>query len=140
VYVSIEQKSSATPADCIHVDADAGPGSLYPGLFRGFGISAAVFLGKIFADMYSFHRFKMLPAEVQIDQLYLHGIGLDLACCSKGTEAVLFAYHDFYVELTVAKYTDEILSIQCFHSTRKLVPYLHQIDITEITVLLACSK
>jgi hypothetical protein len=44
------------------------------------------------------------------------------------------------VELVVEKYTDEILSINCFSSTKKLEPYLHQVDITDITSLLACSK
>ncbi len=77
---------------------------------------------------------------MQINQLSLHGIGLDLAYCTKGAEAVLFAYLDFYVELVVEKYTDEILSINCFSSTKKLEPYLHQVDITDITSLLACSK
>lgn len=90
--------------------------------------------------MYSFHRFQNLPANLQIDQLSVHGIVLDLAHSIKGAEAVLFAYHDFYVELLMVKQTDEILSLRCFKSTKKLEPYLRQIDITEITVLLACSR
>lgn len=90
--------------------------------------------------LYSFRRFSKLSTEQQIHQLSLHGIALDLAYCTQGAEAVLFAYYDFYVELVVEKYIDEILSIKSFRSVRKLAPYLHQVDITEITALLACSK
>ena len=90
--------------------------------------------------MYSLHRFKMLPAEKQVDQLSLYGTGLDLAYFTKGAEAVLFAYHDFYVELVVVPYTDEILAVRCFQSLRKLEPYLRQVNITPITALLTCSK
>jgi hypothetical protein len=91
-------------------------------------------------SLYSFYRFTKLAAERQIHQLSLHGISLDLAYCTNGAEAVLFAYHDFYVELVVEKITDEIQSIKCFRSHRKLAPYLHQVDISEITALLACSN
>jgi hypothetical protein len=90
--------------------------------------------------MYSFHRFKVLPAEQQIEQLSLHGIALDLASSIKSAETVLFAYNDFYVELMVIKCTDEIHSLKCFKSTKRLEPYLHQVDITEITALLACNR
>jgi hypothetical protein len=90
--------------------------------------------------MYSFRRFKTLLPETQLHQLSLHAVSLDLAYCTGRTEAVLFAYHDFYVELVVEKITDEIHSIHCFRSLRKLEPYLHQIDISTITALLACSK
>lgn len=90
--------------------------------------------------MYTFQQFKRLPAEKQLEQLTRHGITLDLWYSIHGAEAVLFAYHIFYVELVVEKYTDEILSVHCFQSTLKLAPYLQQIDITEITALLACSK
>jgi hypothetical protein len=90
--------------------------------------------------MYTFHRFKMLSGEQKLYVLSRHGIGLDLAYCTKDAEAVLFAYRDFYVELVVQKHYDEILAINCFHDVRKLEPYLHQVDITEICALLACSK
>ena len=91
-------------------------------------------------NVYSFHRFKALSAEAKIEQLSLHGNCLDLAYPTQGAEAVLFTYRDFYVELVVEKFTDEILGIRCFHGTKKLEPYLLQIDISEINALLACSK
>lgn len=90
--------------------------------------------------MYSFHLFKRLPPDVQIDQLRQDGVALDLAYSVRSAEAVLFAYNNFYVELLVACYVDEILSLKCFKSLKKLEPYLHQIDISEITPLLSCSR
>lgn len=87
--------------------------------------------------MYSFHRFKRLPADVQTDELCRHGVALDLAYAVHAAEAVLFAYDNFYVELVVERQTDEILSLKCFKSLKKLAPYLPQIDIGEITALLS---
>ena len=75
---------------------------------------------------------------MQIDVLNQEGIALDLACTAKTAEGVLFAYNDFYVELVVEKYSDEILALKCFKSTRRLHPYLPQVDISQITSLLAC--
>lgn len=86
--------------------------------------------------MYTFYRFKAQPPEVQMEELNLHGVSLDLANYTKETEAVLFAYHNFYVELVVQKYTDDIISINCFRNPQKLEPYLGQVDITEISSLL----
>ena len=90
--------------------------------------------------LYNFHFFKMLSAEKQLDELSQHGIPFDLEYSTNGAEAVLFGYHDFYVELVVEKYTDAILNTRCFRNLKKLAPYLPQIDISEITSLLACSK
>ena len=86
--------------------------------------------------MYTFPQFKSLSSELQIDELGLHGVSLDLDCNLQGSEAVLFSYHDFYVELVVAKHTDEILFVNCFQSLNMLEPYLEQIDISEINALL----
>jgi hypothetical protein len=90
--------------------------------------------------MYNYRGFKALSQEMQIEQLGLHGIGLDLERWNRGKEAVLFAYGSFYVELLVERYTDEILGVKCFQSTKWLAPYLHQVNIDEITSLLTCSK
>lgn len=90
--------------------------------------------------MYSFRRFQQLPFEIQIQQLSVRGIALDLVCSKETVESVLFAYKDFYIELVVVKYTDEILSLRCFKRVKNIERYLHQIDITEITALLSCSR
>lgn len=90
--------------------------------------------------MYSFKRFQTLLPETQLHQLSLHGVSLDLAYCTNGAEAVLFAYHDFFVELVVETITDDILAINPFTSIKKLEPYLQQIDISEISALLACGR
>lgn len=86
--------------------------------------------------MYTFKQFNALSNELQIDELAQHGVSLDPDCKLQGSEAVLFAYSDFYVELVVIKHTDEILSINCFQNLNRLAPYLEQIDISEINVLL----
>jgi hypothetical protein len=119
---------------------DGIAGTLWPDILPGICSVATVSFNEFPVMLYPFHHFKMLPEEKQLEQLTRHGIALDLWYCIHGTEAVLFAYHSFYVELVVEKYTDEILSVNCFQSTRKLRPYLQQIDISEINVLLACSK
>jgi hypothetical protein len=90
--------------------------------------------------MYTFQQFKALPAELQLDELGLNGVSLDLDCNLQGSEAVLFAYSDFYVELVVAKHTDDILCVNCFRGLDMLEPYLDQIDISEINPLLLCSR
>jgi hypothetical protein len=90
--------------------------------------------------MHTFQQFRTLLPEAKLEQLSLHAISLDLAYDTHGAEAVLFAYGDFYVELVVEKITDDILAINCFKNANKLVPYLHQVDISEIVDILSCSK
>ena len=119
---------------------DGSFGAFWPLLLFSIGSGTAFSTDEPHVMLYPLHRFKMLPAEKQLEQLTLHAIPFDLYYCVSGGEAVLFGYHHFYVELIVEKYTDEILSVCCFQSTRRLAPYLQQIDITEITALLACSK
>lgn len=90
--------------------------------------------------MYTFDRFCELPAELQIDELVLHGISLDLSCSLRESEGVLFAYHDFYIEMVVVKHTDDILCLNCFKNLDMLEPYLEQINIGEVAALLAYSR
>ena len=87
--------------------------------------------------MYSFHLFKRLSDRVQIDELNQHGVPLNLDYRKGNAEAVLFAYHNFYVELLVDCRSDEILCVSCFRSLHRLTPYLQTIDISEITSLLS---
>lgn len=89
--------------------------------------------------MYSFHLFKRLPDGIKIDELNQHGVALNLDYTKGNTEAVLFAYRNFYVELLVDCTSDEILCVSCFKSLRRLTPYLQFIDISEITSLLSCK-
>lgn len=90
--------------------------------------------------MYLLNQFKALPPERQLQQLSLHAVSLDLVFDNGSTEAVLFAYHDFYVELVVERLIDEIHSLRCFRSPDKLEPYLHLVDISDITALLTCNE
>lgn len=89
--------------------------------------------------MFTFSQFRALPPDLQYEELGCLGVSLDLACTTANAEALLFAYADFYVELVVAKHTDEILALRCFKSIRKLAPYLHQIDLSDIHPLLSCT-
>ncbi|WP_121353383.1 hypothetical protein [Flavisolibacter nicotianae] len=89
--------------------------------------------------MYTFYRFKALSSDMQIEELSRHGIMLDLAYTIQNREAVLFAYGDFYVEMVVQKYSDDIHAVRCFQSMKRLEPYLRQVDISEITDMLRCN-
>lgn len=55
-------------------------------------------------------------------------------------EYALYYYHPIYIELIAKTRTDEIVEIKCFANTKKLNPYLPQINITEITHLLSCHR
>lgn len=90
-------------------------------------------------ELYAFHQFKMLNTYVQITHLNESGISLDLYYSCGNREHVLFAYNNFYVELIVEKITDEIITLHCFQSVKKLSPYLDQINISPITILLQCQ-
>lgn len=81
-----------------------------------------------------------MPVGQQIDELALHGISLDLVCSLRGSEGVLFAYRDFYIELVVVKHTDDIICLNCFKDFDMLEPYLQQVDISEVAALLAYSR
>lgn len=87
--------------------------------------------------MYRLHQFKKLPTALQLEQLNQHGVALDLAYTAKSVEAVLFSYHDFYVELIVEKFREEVLAVKSFKCLRKLEPYLVQVDISAIKFLLS---
>lgn len=90
--------------------------------------------------MYTFHGFKVLPKELQIEASSYQGIPLDLAYNVKSAEAILFANLDFYVELIVERFTDEIIAREVFKSTKKLEPYLHRVDISESNPPLTCGS
>ena len=109
-------------------------------LAKPFRAGKIVFVHKPDIMQYSLQHFKKLPVEKQLEQLTLSATHLDLDHCTGGAEAVLFTYGDFYVELIVEKYSDAVLSVNCFRSTRKLAPYLQRINISEITALLSCSN
>jgi len=89
--------------------------------------------------MYALQRFNTLSAAMQIQPLNHHGVSLDLRRVVRSTDVALFAYHDFYVELTVLCVTNEILSIKAFQNLKRLEAYLPQVDISKITVLLTCN-
>lgn len=82
--------------------------------------------------MMTFNRFKSLPFDAQLDELSQHAVSLDVFITRKGSEVALFALHDFYVELYVKRFTDDIIKISPFRSLAKLEAYLPQVDIEDI--------
>lgn len=87
--------------------------------------------------MITFRQFKKLSADLQSNYLITEGVNLDLKLSKKNIEVALFAIHDFYVEVYFQHKTSEILRIQSFRTLKKLEPYLSQIDIDDITILLS---
>ncbi len=90
------------------------------------------------SKLLSFHQFKSLPSYVQITHLNESAIAMDVYFTTGKKDFVLFAYNGFYIELIVEALTDEIQQVRCFKNTRNLDPYLEQIDISEIALLLQC--
>lgn len=87
--------------------------------------------------MISFSQFKQLSPDLQSNYLITEGVNLDLKLTKRNIEVALFAVHDFYAEVYFQHKTSEILRITCFRSLKKLNPYLSQIDIDDITILLS---
>lgn len=82
--------------------------------------------------MITFHQFKSLPFEAQLDEMAKDAVSLDLFITRQHCEIALFSLNDFYVELHVQRYTDEINGVSSFKSLQKLDAYLHQVNIDEI--------
>jgi hypothetical protein len=86
--------------------------------------------------MCSIHRFKNLPYAKQMSALRSHGVHLDLYRSDGVNIIALYALEDFYVELCVAK-SHGVSGIKSFSSTKKLAPYLSQVNIDSVMILLS---
>jgi hypothetical protein len=86
--------------------------------------------------MISIHQFKKWNEDVQLDYLNLYGTNLDISRFKGNIELVLYALHNFYVEVGFQRWTSDIRSISSFSATRKLEGYLKQINIDEITEII----
>jgi hypothetical protein len=80
-------------------------------------------------------QFCLLSQYEQIDLLYNEGIFIGKIRLGKNYK-VLYQVNDFYVEITYQQYRYLVDEIFCFKSTRKLDPYLHQMEINHIYPLL----
>lgn len=87
--------------------------------------------------MLTIHRFKNLIQEEQIDVMRQYGVHLDLYRQTVECLIALYALEDFYIELHIARHTDHILTIKSFSGTKKLAPYLDQVNIDPLTILLS---
>lgn len=77
--------------------------------------------------------------ELQVEELQQAGVPLELSRFNKNVEIFLYALHGFYVELYVQVNSNELLLIKSFTSEKKLEPYLHQVNISEIRHLLSSN-
>jgi hypothetical protein len=89
--------------------------------------------------MISLNIFKRLTIEEQVELLNEQAVSLDVYYKKSGTEVALFSLGNFYVELYVEPFTDEIIKIKSFTSIKRLDTYLGQININEIIKLLAVN-
>lgn len=86
----------------------------------------------------SLRRFQSLSLYQKLRFLHDHATPLKINYQAASTEADLYCYSDYYIELIAESRTNEVLRVNAFRSLKKLMPYLSQIDIGEITVLLSC--
>jgi hypothetical protein len=86
--------------------------------------------------MISVHQFK--HADIQSKSCYLNGNGVYLDICIHKDNAIvaLYGLHGYYVEVCYEKESNMINKIKCFTSLKKLDPFLKQVNIDEIILLL----
>jgi hypothetical protein len=87
--------------------------------------------------MISIHQFKRWQPDVQLDYLNSYGVALGISLVRKDMEVILFSLHDFYVRISYKRKTNKIKEVSCFRSMKKLEPFLDQVNIDEIIILLS---
>ena len=88
------------------------------------------------SNLLSIHQYKRLSFYKKYDLLSKEGIDL-LALFTQEESKMLFALFNFYVEVVFDSCTNDIKSLCSFSGTKKIEPYLSQINIDELTILLA---
>ena len=87
--------------------------------------------------MLTMHQFKRLCIDTKLILLEKHGIDLSLALFTKEEASLLYCLFDFYVKVVFRKASVQIKSVTCFTDVKKLEPFLSQINIDAVTILLA---
>ena len=77
------------------------------------------------------YDFRLMCEKKQVSFLYRDGVYIGKRYDGNAT-VVLYQLAGFYVEISYRKYRRIISTIECFTSTKKLTPYLEQIDIEEL--------
>lgn len=89
-----------------------------------------------FTSKLSIHQYKRLSIHKKYSILNVEGIDL-LALFTRKQSKVLFSLYHFYVEVVFDRFTNEIRSLTCFTNAHKIEPYLEQINIDDLTILLS---
>jgi hypothetical protein len=82
------------------------------------------------------HEFRQLPVNKQYYILDKCGIELSALFTRKECK-VLFSLYNFYVEILYLRASSEIKSLYAFSDVDRLEPYLEQINIDGLTILLS---
>lgn len=86
--------------------------------------------------MISFLQFNRRDIQSKSNYLNNHGVCLNMSIHRGVFIVTLFDLHGFYVEVCYEKETNMISRINSFASLKKLEPFLKQINIEEIILLL----
>ena len=82
------------------------------------------------------HDFRQLPVNKQY--YILDKCGIELSALFTRKEAkVLFSLYNFYVEIIYLRASREIKSLSSFLDVDRIEPYLEQINIDELTMILS---
>ena len=82
------------------------------------------------------HEFRCLPVNKQFYILDKCGIELS-ALFTRKESKVLFSLYNFYVEIVYIRASSEIKSLLAFSDMDRLEPYLEQINIDGLTIILS---
>lgn len=83
----------------------------------------------------TFEQFCSLPKDMQRKVVKHYGVFL-FGRTGVGVNVMLYQVESFYVEIFFDEKMSEALRIKGFEDTKLLEPYLRQIDVTELQLLL----
>ena len=80
-------------------------------------------------------EFEFLPEAEQLDVIQEDGVYIGKRW-RKNFSILLYQVNDFYVEVIYSKYRCYVSNIRCFSSTDLLEPYLEQVDIEHLGLMI----
>jgi hypothetical protein len=80
-------------------------------------------------------EFELLPQAEQLDLIQEDGVYIGKKW-KKNASSLLYQLDDFYVEVIYKKYRCYVDRIHCFSSTALLDPYLEQVDIEPLGLII----
>ena len=85
--------------------------------------------------MITLQQFEILNEAQRTTQLWKVGVYLELTRKTGKLIVDLYSISDFYIEVFFDSFSEELLYIKPFSKLDRLVPYLEQIDISEVITL-----